>query len=219
MIATIHKNSLSAAISNLIELKNRRDNVKFTVYKLAQETGIDRSVIQRIINGDIENPRSDTFFKIVNFFINDGFKVNIEEILSWKSKVVDIQSQTFEEESIVTLPLYEMDNFDKKKNDITVMAQRLPATAIAVVTNSYLLPIFEPGSVFIVDLEAKVENRNLVMVKIGNNPNLLLRQFTINRKDKIILQSYKEDEPDIEMNQSSNIRVIGVIVKINAKLR
>jgi predicted transcriptional regulator len=80
MITTIHRHSLSNTISSLIELKNKRDNVKFTTYKLAQKTGVDRSIIQRIIKGEIENPRLDTFFKIINFFINDGFKINIENI-------------------------------------------------------------------------------------------------------------------------------------------
>ena len=217
MIATIHKNSLSAAIRDLIELKNRRDNVKFTVYKLAQEIGVDRSIIQRIINGEIENPRLDTFFKIVNFFINDGFKINVEDILSWKSKVVDIQSQNVEEEIITNLPLYEMDIFDKKKNTIIVTAPRLPATAIAIVTNSYLPPIFKAGSVFVVDLEAKPENENLVIVKSADNPNLFLRQFITDQKNSIILKSYEAGEPYIEMNQSSNVKVIGVVVRVNVK--
>jgi transcriptional regulator with XRE-family HTH domain len=216
MTVTAIEENFSIVISRLIELKSKRDNIRFSTYKLAQAIGVDRSIIRRIINGEIENPRLDTFLKIINFFIADGFRLNLEDIFPWTAKIIEVNSQSVKEESSIMLPLYQMDNIEGEQVGTTnIISTPLPSSAIAIISTNDISPIFKSESIFIVDFMAEPKNENMVMVKINNQPDLLLKQFIINNGNHI-LRSYS-GEDDIIIGKNSQIKIVGIVVRINIK--
>lgn len=208
--------NLAMAIQSLLDLKSDRDNVSFTPYKLAKAIKVDRSLIQRIINGDVENPRIDTLMKIIQFFSNDGFKVTLDDVLKWEANIENVQGQALCEGSPQTLPLYQMENFNGEPIASTTMI--LPKTSpgtVAVLSSKNIKPIFTPGSVFVVDMLKQPEHENLVMIRLNSDKQILLKKWII-KNNEIFLYDHTDDS-SCSLHEFKNLKTIGVVTRVNIK--
>ncbi len=214
-----YSSDLSEALKSLLALKTNRDNVNFTPYKLAQAIGVDRSLIQRLLNGEVENPRIDTLFKISQFFIQDGFPLTLDDLMQWKTKVIDVQEQAILENQFKTFALYQMNNFNGEQIGTVSMAipKYSPGT-IAVVSDQNIKPIFNAGSVFLVDMIKQPQHENLVMVRVEDQDKLILRKYLNNTGNTAILHSLEPGDDDIKFHLNAAIyKIIGVVIHINVK--
>lgn len=217
---TQNPHTLAIELNNLIKSKSVRDNKKFTAYRLAQHTNLDRSLIQRILKGEIENPRIDTLVKIAKFFINDGFTLSLDRLIGLENNAIEINNQTISrEEQKVELPLYQMNTFNGTQIGTTSTSVESPSSAvIAIVASEFVNPFFPPGTIFVTDLIKQPENNNLVFVKEKFDIKLYLKKF-LEKNGESSLLSFGENETATEKSFNENLESIaGVVVKINAKV-
>jgi len=215
-IATVE--SFTNVLNQLIEAKSLRDGKIFTASRLAKAIKVNRSIVHRILSGEVENPKFETVAKIVKFFVNDGFYLQIEDMLGIKSEIA-VREQILIDEKSITFPLYQMQNFNGIKiGKISIeLADSSPST-IAIITNEdiNLGTIFKSGSIFIVDMLKKLQSGNTVFVKTENKKKLLIKKYIINNKQLPILTSIFGEEEEIIHETKHTI--IGVIIHINAKI-
>ena len=166
--------SIYKTLNDLIELKARRDNTKFTASQLAQCLNLPRSSIQRLIHPDSEkrvtNPTIETLLKIVSFFQKDGFFVTINDFLKPINRPIEIRNQ---KENIlqknVSVPVYNED-LEKEESYVNIsVAQDVDDSClIAYRLNENLPPIFNKGSIFIIDQDKMLHNNHLLAIKYDN---------------------------------------------------
>lgn len=209
--------NLPTALDQLIRLKGRRDNIKFTPSKLATMIEVDRSLIQRILNGEVTNPRIETLMKIVNFFSNEGFPITIDQLMNWNQNIVDVQEQIVNPDFSQKLQLYDINHFDGMSiGSATVYLPICSPGHIAVVTDKDLEPIFNSGSIFVVDMLKTPNHDNLVMIKEHESNSLMLAKYIISGENRFFRPYMKESMYSLN-NVNYKERVIGVVVHINVK--
>lgn len=205
---------IGKSIQNLIDEKQRRDGTKFTPANLAKAINVDRSLVTRILSGEVTNPRVDTLSKIVKFFITDGFNLRLDDLLGLSS-LVNINDQVVTQETNFDLPLYSMHNFDGEKiGTVSISLPYAPNGKLAFVSHVDIPPIFRAGSIFIVDTLKNAENNRLVAI-LADNKIHIRRYFTNYESNggKLVTMSNDEEKPlDIKKE-----KIVGVVIKINAK--
>lgn len=215
--------NIAEGLNTLIKLKSKRDNAKFTAYKLSKEIDVDRSLIQRILKGEVESPRLDTLMKITKFFVDDGFALTIDELVGWKSNLTDLfdHNLTVEKaEQATTLPLYQMSNFDGTKiGATTISLPKISPGTIAIVSTEYISPYFDAGSIFITDMLKTPEHNHLIMVKELNSNHLMLKKYIVNNDGTKKLRTYDVNDNSIQIAfNEEKTKIIGVVIKIISKL-
>lgn len=216
---SVNTNDIPKALTQMLELKSTRDNVNFTAYQLAKAINVDRSLIQRLINGEVQNPRIDTLMKIADFFIKDGFPVTLDTLLNWQSKSFDVQDQVLVEDQPVDIALYHMHNFNGEKiGKTTVNIASKSAGLIGILTAQTVKPFFNAGSLFVVDMLKQPEHDNVVMVRLNQSPQLIIRKYI--EKNNVLLEPLANDENEKPITYHTNnnqCQIIGVVVHINVK--
>ena len=210
--------SLAEAISNLIALKSKRDNVKFTSYKLAKQIGVDRSLLQRLLTGQIHNPRLDTIIKVIDFFVKDGFPLSLEDVIQWKSGIVSVPEQPVMEDVQVNLSLYQMKHFGERIGNVTVSLPHHSLGRIAVLAEEDIGDFFKAGSVFIVDMMKRPEDNNMVMYR--TEPNKIIPAKFLDSGNMVRLtpcEGKGEIKPVEISTDKAKDSIIGVVIRINVK--
>ncbi|MBS0351493.1 MAG: helix-turn-helix transcriptional regulator, partial [Proteobacteria bacterium] len=143
------KTNLSDALNELIKMKRLRDNKHFSPAGLAKAIDVDRSLIKRLLSGEVQNPRIDTLIKIVNFFVEDGFNLRVDDILNFPNRLIDVSAQPLHPETNIPLPLYQMRPFSAEKiGDILIPLPNSSPGLIIIIGNQDIEPIFKAGSLF-----------------------------------------------------------------------
>ncbi len=150
------------------------------------------SILVKLVHPDeekrVHNPRIETIVKIAEYFKGDGFEVAVEDFFSVRKNESMIAANSispFIYENVI--PVYSIDS-DLTKNigDIRTKLSKKDLKAIAIVTNRFIPPIFEKGTVFIVDTEIKPENESLLAVK--ENGQIKIKKLIIDN-NKYLLDS------------------------------
>lgn len=212
----IYSSNVAAALKKLIELKSIRDNVPFTASKLAKELKVDRSLIGRILKGGIQNPRIDTLLKITQYFINEDFNLTVDHLTQWQTQVIAVQEQAMLIEETNTFPLYHSNEFlGRAFATATLTAPRASPSTVAIYADDNLGPLCLIGSIFIVDMLRRPEDRNLIAVRLNKAAGILVRRYFRNDHGSIVLRGSTPDIPDIIMNDKNDVVIIGVVTSTN----
>lgn len=212
--------SIHVVIKELIEAKSKRDKINFTSYQLANILSMPRSVITKLTHGNaskrINNPRIETLIKIVDFFKADGFNITLDDLIKFDQEKVNIQSQSYlNENKILDIPLYSLNNRLQKKGSIDINFSKL-VNAVAFYAEDSIADFFKAGSIFIVDIDAKVSQDNLIAVRFDNSDKVYIKKYIIKNK-KTILQAIDNNSDDIILMPTQTLQIIGVIIQVNAK--
>ena len=166
-LPTIH-----TVLKDLIEAKSKRDGIKFTSYQLANALAMPRSIITKLTHPNeskrINNPRIETLMRIVDFFRKDGFNLTIEDLLGINQKI-DVQTLSIKSvNQIHSINLYSLSNSKQKIGmfDLSLSSEHKNTTAFYA--ENEVSSFFKIGSIFIVDLDAKPENDQLIAIKFDN---------------------------------------------------
>jgi hypothetical protein len=216
-------NSIQQILVELLDKKSRRDRVQFTSSKLAQALNVKRSLIQRLIHPDplkrVTNPRIETLQKIVSFFQAEGFNLSLDDFLKLKtSTVIDVQNQKIGVvENSLTIPVYSLsDPFGEQVGVIDVKLTVKANNIIALYSDYEIKPIFQRGSIFIVDRDKDPIDDSLVAIIIDNDNRVLIRKFqSANGIRK--LKSFEDNDNVIILKPSMRYQIIGVVIQINAR--
>lgn len=211
------QHSIHLTLKRLIEEKSKRDKIKFTACQLAQALGMPRSIITKLTHQNktkrVMNPRIDTLMKIVDFFKTDGFDITVEDLLGVEINIKD--NYLIGHHQVVTIPVYSLN----RKNKLGVIDIKLPAKQnkdiIALYSDKDIKPFFKAGSIFIIDLNARLENDNLIAIKLAHTRDIQIKKYC-SHKNKIILKSLDEKEKDIILMPTTQCEIIGIIVQVNA---
>lgn len=211
--------SIQRAISTLIEEKAKRDNIKFNQAKLADEIGVSRSIISRLLQKDpnkkrvTTNPPVDLLIKITDYFRGQGFNITLDDLLGRSN--VDVQSQDISVfKAISTVPLYELSNPQEKVGIVKAEIYSKSKNLFAFISSYDIEPIFKSGSMFFVDPELKPTDNTLIAVKIDNSEEILIKNFRV-EGHKQRLRSYNNQNDDITLQPDMDYRIIGVVVQVN----
>lgn len=202
---TASRGPFAELVNSLIKMKAKRDN-GFTSGRLSSEIGVNRSILKRILSGEVPNPRLDTIQKICQYFYNDGFPVNIEEIVTNADKktISKVGIPLFMSGSCISsVGSIEMDSITKGSADM-----------LAILAENDVSPMSKKGSVFIVNTSIKAKAGQVVAVKdVATNT---VSFFNAANDGASKVNSINKDEDLIKLTDTQE--VLGVVVKINAEL-
>lgn len=212
--------NIASAINDLIAMKSKRDNSTFTTYQLAKAININRSVIHRIMTGQIRSPGIETLTKIIRFFVNDGFQLTLDDLLNWKNQTVDVQSMEVSLlRQLVTLPLFEMSALaGVPMGKVNIMMHNNCPGMIAMVSKVSQEPIFKAGSIFIVHLNKEPKNENIVAVRYGSEQSVSIMRYEMKGDGKEWLVPFAFQEDAIGYCADSGYILIGTVVHIEIKI-
>jgi hypothetical protein len=215
-------NNIHFSLRRLIELKCQKDNSDFTIYKLAQNLSMPHSVLIKLMHEHpekrVNNPRIETLDKIVTFFRKDGFNITIDDLLHGikNPSYIDVIPQEENLEKNVTIPLFDINQANIKVGTIDVTLESGSTDLVAFSSNNDMGPFFKKGSIFIADKSAKPEHDSLVAVDLGDKNSIQVKKYCI-EGHKRVLYSLSESEEPITILPTKIIKIIGVIVQVNAK--
>ena len=209
----IYSSDVAAALKKLIELKSIRDNVTFTASKLAKAIDVDRSLIQRILKGKVQNPRIDTLIKIT---ISEDFSLTVDDLTQWQTQVIAVQEQAALIEETNTFPLYHSNEFlGRAFATATLTAPRASPSTVAIYADDNMGPLCPIGSIFIVDMLRRPENGNLIAVRLNKAAGILVRRYFKIDHDSVVLRGATPDIPDIIIGDKNDVVIIGVVTSTN----
>lgn len=215
-------NILHITLRELIRRKSKRDRFEFTIYQLANELDMPRSMLVRLMHTDpekrVHNPRIDTLAKIVEFFKTDGFNITIDELLyGFKDHSVDVPSQESGTFSIQKrVPLYSFNIVQEDLGFIDVKLTQSLKKTIALRSDEDIKPMFKKGSIFILDTELEPENDTLIAVKIEGYNKILIRKFYLDGHKKL-LKSYSDEIKPVILTPTLQYQILGIVIQVNAK--
>jgi transcriptional regulator with XRE-family HTH domain len=216
-----YTNDIHSTLKQLIELKSKRDNCKFTIYQLAKAINMPHSMLVKLAHQDpskrVINPRIETLTKIINFFKQDDFNVSLEELLhGLKKKGIDVEAQIVSQPKMYkAVPLYNMNNDKIKIGSIDVSLTINSNSVIAFLTDDDIKPIFKKGSIFIVDIDCEINHDVMVLVKFRASHKVSVCKF-FKEEEYITLKSLDGKFSSDEKN-NNNYEILGAVVQVNAK--
>ncbi|TLY48269.1 MAG: S24 family peptidase [Gammaproteobacteria bacterium] len=219
----MNTNKIHLTLRNLIKMKSARDGVNFTLYRLAKSLNMPHSVLLRLIHLEptkrVNNPRIDTLYKIVEFFKLDGFNITVNDLLMGfkdpsEITIQDQQSISFNAEC--KLPLYSF-NIAKldKIGQIQIKLIKQADDLFALQSEEEIKPIFKQGSIFVIDPNAKLENNNLVAVKVEKKLQIMIKKIQI-QTNHIVLTNFDNSTAPVILNPQLH-SIVGVVIQVNAK--
>lgn len=215
-------NKIHLTLRSLMEMKSARDGVNFTLYRLAKSLNMPHSVLLRLIHLEpskrVNNPRIDTLYKIVEFFKLDGFNITVNDLLMGFTNPDEIFIHNQPQISFNTerrLPLYSFNAVQDKIGQVQIKVITQANNLVALQSEKDIKPIFKKGSIFIIDPDARIENDNLVAVKVEKQNHILIKKIQIQTK-RIILTNFDNNRDPTPLNPQLH-SIIGVVIQVNAK--
>ena len=106
---------LSNNLKLLIKTKSARDGRRFSAGQLAEAIGAPRSLISRLISDSakntVKNPRIETLYKIARYFYEDGFSIDVNDLLDPNANLLKLlQHPKVHISKKLTLPLLDIEN-------------------------------------------------------------------------------------------------------------
>lgn len=208
-------------ISDLIQQKSKRDNVKFTASRLAKELNVPRSLVSRLIHSDpskrVTNPTIETLIKIIDYFRSDGFDVTLDDLLGLRKQVIDIQAQ---QTGLLTekasVPLYSLsDPFGESLGVVETKLVEAKETLLAFQLDRDIQPMFKPGSIFFVDTSLKPSVNMLIAMRFEGKNELTIGKYIISHDNELLLSYYPESQI-IKIDVSSSYQVLGGVIQVYA---
>ncbi len=214
-------NSIHIELKRLIELKSKRDQIKFTSSQLANALQMPRSIITKLTHPDslkrVTNPRIDTLLKIVDFFRADGFNVTIDGLLGLDTKSINVQDQELPPKNMRQIILFSFDSdLNKILGEIRIKTHSKAPNIIALLADHDIRPIFKKGSIFIIDREAHPTHDTLVAIKLSSSKRFTIKKYWVNGT-KQILKSLDSNESSIAITSNFQHEILGTVIQINAK--
>lgn len=208
--------NLPGALRRLIDAKARRDNTKFTASRLAKSIDVNRSLIQRLLTGEVENPRLDTLMKIARFFIADGFQLSLDDLIGLDHSYRNGQQLNSESaDKQVAIPMYQADRFDGNPQGEAIVTLPDNTTGIiGIELTSDIDATFKAGSLLIVDTLREPEDRNFVAINIKRNTQVIIRRLS---RSSAGHSRFDPCELDQSPTPNAELNTIGVITWIKAK--
>jgi hypothetical protein len=215
-------NNIHFSLRTLIDLKSQKDNSEFTIYKLAKQLSMPHSVLTKLMHEQpdkrVNNPRIDTLDKIVTFFREDGFNITIDDLLHGlkNPSYIDVIPQEDVLERNATISLFPINQADQKIGTIDVLIENKSKDLIAFSAHEDIGSFFKKGSIFITDKSSKPEHNSLVAVDLYGKNSIHVMKYCISGH-KRVLYSLNESEDPVTILPTKIIKIIGVIVQVNAK--
>jgi len=215
-------NSIADTLHRLIKQKSVKDGVTFTPYQLANALNIKRSILHRLMHSDPEqrvtNPRVETLLKIVKFFRKDGFNSSLDDFLGLSDRVNVREHEISPLKNMLTLPVFSINNpTNHALGSVTLKATSHSNALIALELQEVIPPIFEKGSVLIIDTEAQPCDNNLVAVITDESPAASILRYRV-VDQQVTLEPIVTDEQHEQMLMNADHHILGVIIQINTKL-
>ncbi len=206
--------ALSVSLRNLIERKSKRDNRTFTAYQLAKCLAVDRSLILRILSGEVPHPRIDTILKILDFFVQDGFKLSLDELVNGRVESEWVSEQIPEVVQLSTINVYSMNKRYAQCQRRTSVALPLNAAALqAFVNEESIAPFCPPGTLFIIDKEKSVEAGHLLAIDFLDKEEIIFYKCLTLTPFSLI--SMDDQVRFCVEDRNISVRVLGVVVRIH----
>lgn len=150
--------------------KNSTDSAE-----LSKQTGIAISTINSLKRGE-GNPTLSTLFALAKFF-----DISLSELA--ENPLESTIGKNIHQHEIPLLDINELDDYfnHKLKETQTIIDDLLnedPENCFAVrISNSSLVPFFEKGTIFIININKKPQDGDIVLVAFGENLPCLRRIF------------------------------------------
>ena len=191
---------------------------KLTISDLSRKTGIHHSVINRIINGETENPSIRTVSPIAAYF-----SLSVNDLLSdqplSKENNTDI-AYTAENEKIKQIPIIswsdatrwkglEIDNIKKYK--LIYTEKGITKAGFALKIQEDISFLFKEGSILIIEPTIKPKNRDFIIVQDGKYPMATLRRY-ITEGSSVFLKPMDQSLHAVEFDKDKH-HIIGVVVQ------
>ena len=225
MGSTTSANNLFEMLHLLFDAKSTRDNDKFTIYKLAKALNMPHSMLVKLMHQDINkrvlNPRIETLNKIVTFFNQDGFDIKIDDLINGTvGDVVNISNTTLTQSKYKhTVPVYSMHKYapgileTEAPKKVKIELDYAINDIFAFESNTYIKPMFQPGSLFFIDRTAKVTANSIIaFTQIGTKTQLKLGKTSNNLHS---VCSISDENCCINMKE---VILIGMVIHIDAKI-
>ena len=87
--------------------------------------------------------------------------------------------------------------------------------AAAFYADKDIKPFFKTGSIFIVDSNMELENDSLIAIKLMHDDHIQIKKYFIH-SSKTILKSLDKREKDITLMPTTQLKIVGVVVQVNA---
>ncbi|MBA2652074.1 MAG: helix-turn-helix domain-containing protein [Tatlockia sp.] len=182
-------------INKLMELEG------ISASDLSRKTGIDRSVLHKILNGSTKNPTIGSLTALIAHYSfneivlgSDNYEVNEVPIFSW--------------EEAATLRRHFISN--TKRRTIKV-GLNVSQNAFALIIEYTLDSRFPIGTVLIIDPEKEVKNLSYVIVKEQESQLPFMKRYVLDGSISY-LKSLDPTFPSVKFD-SSIFTIVGVVVQ------
>ena len=219
-------NQLQLSLQQLMTMKSRRDDKKFTIYQFAKELGMPHSMLVKLLHADpekrVHNPRIETLARIVAFFNRDGFQITIDDLLQGtvSDACVDVASQPVPVTTMQSVPLRYVGaaSAAPRASVVSIPLAFQSLALLAVVSDQAIEPIFKAGSLFIVDQHKKAEVGHLyAAVRRGKTPCLVVGLYQVDASGHTYLTHINDIRQESIQLADATIESIGVVVQVDAK--
>ena len=213
--------NLPMMIRRLIAQKAARDGSNFNVSQLAKAVNMPHSILVKLLHLDpakrVTNPRIETLIKIVDFFRQEGFTVSLDDLLSGvlPEQHVDVASQQVGGFSIQrTLSALSFAEYDVPPiGEVTIKLTQPAEHAVAYVADQDIPPLFNAGSLFVVDPYRLPEEGMMIAVRLMSGDGVKIGKLQVLPHRRVLL-AFDTHESAIDM---SSVEVLGVVIQVNAK--
>lgn len=190
--------SMTDIADNIIKLMKLEG---ITASDLSRKTGIDRSVLHKILNGATKNPTIGSLTALIKHY-------SFNEIVlgSYDHEVNEVPVLSWEEAAF--LPHY---SILKAKRKIVKTGLAIPQNAFALVIEYMLDSRFPVGTLLIVDQEKEPKNLSYVIVKEQGNQLPFMKRYMLDGSIAY-LKSLDPSFPSVQYD-SSIFTIVGVVVQ------
>lgn len=164
-------------------------------------TGISVSLLNSLKRGE-GNPTLGTLITIAKYF-----GISIDDLMSAK--------QAAHQEAVKVIPVYLLRdthaiNMIKSQQNIYLQIANSSDGLFAVtINNSSMLPFFDKGSTFIISVEKKYIDGDIVLMRINNERNIFRKVFLINNG-----HLFQHISVDAESHIYDHYQIIGTVTKV-----
>lgn len=198
--------NIAKNLSHLMTLR------KTTESKIAQELNIPLMTVRRLLSGETTDPRVFTLKMLADYFdvgIDDLIETNTDKAHTFiaRSKPLFLPILNWEIANNIG-------NLDLKKwsewTPVTVgKHERISPHAFALESKPSMYPRFQQGTLFIFDPDLTPTDGDLVLVNLGENNDVTLRELFIDPPEWQ-LQSVHQNSPTLKFSKEHH-RIVAVV--------
>lgn len=189
--------NIAENINNLMELEG------ISASELSRKTGVDRSVLHKILNGSTKNPSIESIKSIINYYSFDEvvlgkspikMDINYVPIISWAEAANFIPA-----------------NSNNKNYKYIEINSSIKTASFALLVEFTIDSRFPSGTLLIVDQKKEAKNFSYIIIKEGKDNVTSLKRFIYDGATPY-LKSIDPSLPSVKFD-SSIYTIIGVVVQ------